>query len=213
VQIADAGEEALEAWRWLDSVGRRARVQDGFRFGEPGPARLWRPNEYLESRLTSAPMGTALDLACGSGRDAVFLASRGFEVTAVDHLPDAVALGQDLERRYLNRTEPIQWVCTDLDEFEASGKFDMVTCFFYLNRRLLARVPDLLEPGGVFVMQTFTTLHRERFGKPRSEEFVLGPGEILDLVKGLEVVDYEESWVDDRHTARCCLKLAGHNAG
>jgi SAM-dependent methyltransferase len=66
--------------------------------------RLWRPNDFLEESVQNLNPGMALDLACGTGRDAVYLASLGWEVTGVDVLPDAVLLAEQLAKRYLTAT-------------------------------------------------------------------------------------------------------------
>jgi SAM-dependent methyltransferase len=200
-RIADVGVEAAEALAWLEANGRAAVIASGFEFGESADLRLWSPNAFLEQCVSRIPVGMALDLACGSGRDAVFLASRGFEVTAIDHLADAIAMGRDLELRYAAGA-PIQWLCDDLEKLPLTGQFDLVTCFYYLNRGLLENVGVLLRPGGYLVVETFTTVHRERFGKPRSKAFVLKPGELLQMASGLSVIEYEEDWHDGRHTAR-----------
>lgn len=206
IPIADVGDEALAAWAWLDSAGRRARIVDGFRFGQSAPARLWQPNAFLEQCVPKFPRGRALDLACGAGRDAVFLASCGFEVMAIDHLPDAIAMGREMERRYLERSFPIEWVCADLDDFTPEGEFDVVTCFFHLNRALLRRIPEILAPGGHLIVETFSAQHRKQFGKPKSSDLVIDPDEILGLTQGLVMIHHEESSRDERHTVRFWAK-------
>jgi SAM-dependent methyltransferase len=57
----------------------------------------------------------AIDLGCGSGREAVYLAAQGWQVVAVDRLPEALQRGRDLQRRYAPDSPPIQWVCADLE--------------------------------------------------------------------------------------------------
>ena len=200
--IADVGCEAAEAKLWLDAHGRAARIRRGFVFGSCDQMRLWSPNPFLERVLTGIRGGHAIDLACGSGRDAVFIASCGFNVTAVDHLADALGMGRELERRYLGEYQPIDWVCEDLDRYLPPGSFDLVACFYYLNRRLLSKAIKSLGPDGHLVVETFTTIHRSKFGKPKSELLVLQPGELQDLCAELSIIEHEEAWHGDRHTAR-----------
>ncbi|MFX8358706.1 methyltransferase domain-containing protein, partial [Acinetobacter baumannii] len=68
--------------------------------------------------MQELPMGAgkALDLGCGSGRNAIALAANGYEVTALDHLPEAIAMGRELEARYLKGHAPIHWVVEDADK-------------------------------------------------------------------------------------------------
>jgi len=202
VLVADVGHEAGLAHSWLKENGRTAEIGSGFEYGETCQGRLWSPNAFLERSVTEIPVGKALDLACGSGRDAVFLASCGFEVTAVDHLSDAIEMGERLEQQYVGSSRPISWARVDLDNGSPAGRFDLVTCFYYLNRKLLERICDLLNPGGHLVVETFTAEHRAKFGKPRSEDLVLKPGELLKIAAELSVLEYEEGWYGDRHTAR-----------
>jgi len=208
IWIADAGTEAQDAVEWLRSNGRICELQSDFEFGEAGNGRLWSPNRFLEPCVPQIPIGKALDLACGSGRDAVFLASAGFEVTAVDHLEDALVMGRDLARRYLRQGEDVEWVCSDLEQSTPSGRFDLVTCFRYLNREVLSNISRLLNPGGHLVFETFTSIHREKFGKPRTERFVLQPGELRSFVSNLTIVEYDENWHDGSHTAQLWAKNA-----
>ena len=202
LEIANTGEEAVEVQRWLRANGRSADLGEGFEYGEPSRGRLWSPNGFLESVVPGLAPGTALDLACGSGRDAVFLAGSGFAVTAIDHLLDAIVLGSDLSRRCLADPQRIDWQHQNLDKQFPEGEFDLVTCFFYLNRPLLARAAELLKPGGSLLVETFTASHREAFGKPRSENYVLHPQELVQLLPTLRVVEYEEGWHGGKHTAR-----------
>ena len=202
IPIADTGPEAHKACEWLVGCGRLGEIAGRFEYGGGAQYRLWSPNQYLEETLPKVPPGTALDLACGSGRDAVYMASHGFEVTAVDHLEDALEFGRELSCRYLVGGKPIRWVKTDLDKPSELGKFDLVTCFYYLNRPLLTKVVDLLNPGGHLIVETFTVKHRETFGKPRSEHLVLQEGELLRLSAHLQIRDYQESLHNGRYTAR-----------
>ena len=188
----------------LQLSGPQSEVQNPKSKIERG--RLWKPNPYLEEIVASLPPGRALDLACGSGRDAVFLAGIGWEVTAIDHLPDALERGRDLVARYLNPSDAarIEWVVRDLEEGPTAldNGYDLVSVFWYLNRDMIRGAHQLLRRGGSLVVETFTTVHRERFGKPRTEAFVLQPAELRDLVQPLKIRFYEEAWHEDRHSAR-----------
>lgn len=168
--------------------------------------RLWRPNAFLEQACETLAPGTALDIACGSGRDAVFLAAAGWRATGVDILPDALEMARDLERRYAPGCSAVDWRVVNVEDradgARLGGPFNLVTCFRFLHRPLLAQVDRLLLPGGIFLMETFTTLHRERHGKPRNNVFLLQPGELPGLLTSLKLVSYDEAWRGDTHTAR-----------
>lgn len=200
-------EGASEAVQFLGSIGREASVSDAWGYGERiASGRLWSPNSFLLDVASQLEPGLALDLGCGSGRDAVALAGLGWRVIAVDHLPDALSLGADLAQRYLRSGEAarIEWRCANLEDgtFVIPGDCDLVAMFWYLNRPLIRSAVSSLAPGRSLVLETFTAHHREVHGKPRTEAFVLQPGEIGELVAPLEVSVYEEDWHDSRHSSR-----------
>jgi tellurite methyltransferase len=214
VRVAAEADLVAAAVAALAALGREAAAAEHFEYeaGDAGGAesaigRLWSPTEFLEQVAAELPTGRALDVACGSGRDAVWLADRGWRVTAVDALPDALELGRDLERRYLKR-RAVEWCAADLEAptaieaLAAAGPFDLVSVFRYLNRPLLARAVGLLAPGGSLVCETFTTLHRERHGRPAREGLVLRPGELPALFSGWHIRHSVEGWHGDAHTAR-----------
>jgi len=198
--------------------------------------RLWTPNAWLETVLYAWETATqaefriapllqvppasrgeprggslsqhlrALDLGCGSGREAVYLAAQGWQVVAVDRLPEALQRGRDLQRRYAPESLPIHWVCADLEksDWQPDGKFDCVLLFYFYARGLITRACAWLKPGGALLVEAFTETHRARFGKPASDTRVALPDELPSLLPdGMRVVAYSEGWrTNGRHTAR-----------
>jgi SAM-dependent methyltransferase len=207
VPVADVAPQSQAAVAWLQAHGRRARLETAVvRVATESPqpqGRLWRPNGFLESIISQIEPGVALDLACGSGRDVVFLAACGWRVVGIDLLPDALSRAARLAGRYTLRTAPI-WRCVDLESesLALDGQYDLITCFRYLHRPLLSRIAALLRRGGHWVVETFTTEHRRRHGKPGREAFVLRAGELAELTPGLRVRHFSEDWRGEAHTAR-----------
>jgi SAM-dependent methyltransferase len=111
----------------------------------------------------------ALDLGCGSGREAVYLAAGGWQVVAVDRLPEALQRGRDLQRRYAPDSPPIQWVCADLErsDWQPDGKFDCALLFYFYARELIPRACAWLNRGGVLLVEAFTETHRAHFRQAR----------------------------------------------
>lgn len=108
------------------------------------------PNSQLVAELTGLPPGTALDAGCGTGADAVWLARQGWEVTAVDISPTAVARAEKLAAHH----EPgrISWVVADLTAWEPSKPYDLVISQ-YVHPDLpfgefVARLARAVAPGG-----------------------------------------------------------------
>jgi tellurite methyltransferase len=175
--------------------------------GDRAPAaRLWRPAPFLEEvlPLISPPQGTAratgavaaaprraLDLACGAGRDAVFLALNGFEVEGWDHAPEALERVHELARRHgvTVRTE-----LRDLEQPDLAPPaqvFDLIVCFRFLHRPLFPWMERALAPGGWLVHETFR-VGQERFGKPIRAQFLLARDELARAFPTLETIHYEE---------------------
>lgn len=210
IPVTATGAVAKESVAFLIRQGRKAVLESDYQVGKPPPyeqGRLWRPNAFLMEQLDSLfpdlpDEPRALDIGCGSGRDAVCLATHGWRVTAIDRLPDALERGIDLEARYSPDALPIEWIAHDLDDSLPSFKhsFHLITCFFYLNRPLLEQAHRWLKPRGILIMETFTRTHRSRFGKPSSDHLTVAEGEESTILPGLQPIWAERAWHGKRHT-------------
>ncbi len=214
VLVAEAGPPTDLACDCLRSIGREA-IRTPALPAKAGEAacigRLWTPNAFLAELAPSLrPAGgcRALDAACGSGRDAVFLASLGRRVLGVDVLPDALERAQALAARCAAAIEPMEWSIVDLEREPPawSGRFDLITMFRFLHRPLFVRMFEWLRPGGTLVFETFTTVHRARHGRPARDGHVLEPGELADLLRDYRVEQLDEGWRDGVHTARAVAR-------
>lgn len=213
IEVIECPPWSDEAISILAAMGRPTQVIEG-RPGGRTLTRLWSPSRFLEQCAERMNPGLAVDLGCGSGRDVVMLAARGWRVWGIDVLPEALERAADLDARYrqldssLNpahrASESVRWIQWDLSDGlpHSEEPFDLVCFARFLDRDLLRRLPGALEAGASVVGETFTTLHRERHGKPSSDRFVLELGELPRLLEGMDVVEFEESWVEGRHTAR-----------
>jgi tellurite methyltransferase len=143
--------------------------------------------------------GSALDLAGGAGRNAIWLARRGLKVTIAD-----IALqGLDIARRRAAAAD-VELTTVEID-LELSplklGSFDLVLCLCYLARHLYGQLAALLASGGTAVVIQPTKRNLERNNKPPAD-YLLDEGELLRLVLDLDVVHYDEGWLaDGRHDA------------
>ena len=148
---------------------------------------LLAPSAWLQrhARLLR-PGGSVLDVACGSGRHALWLAAQGFAVTGVDR--DAAAL-QGL-RGHIDAIE------ADLEgaPWPLPGRrFDGIVVTNYLWRALWPALRGALAPGGVLIYETFGD-GQQLIGKPSRPEFLLRPGELLRACEGLYVVAFEDGF-------------------
>ncbi len=146
------------------------------------------PVGILADELADLPPGRALDLGCGAGRSAVWLAERGWDVTGVDF--SDVALGLARKQR-----PDVDWVLADLREYEPErGAFDLVLVLFVHlppdeRRALLSGAADALAPGGIAVVLGHDV---ENLGTgapgPSRPEVLYTPEDTARELAGLEIV-------------------------
>lgn len=140
--------------------------------------------------------GRVLDVACGSGRHARWLAARGHTVEAVDR--DASLLAS------LASTPGIATRCADLEGGPwpyAGQSFAGIVVVNYLHRPLFPALLAALAPGGALIYETFAA-GNERFGRPSNPDFLLRPGELLDVARGaLRVIAYEDRVISEPRPA------------
>jgi SAM-dependent methyltransferase len=157
----------------------------------PDPHALESPSPWV-ARWTALirPGGEILDVACGSGRHSRYLAARGYRVVAVDR--DAAALGA------LAAVAGVQTQTADLETATwpfTRERFDGVVVANYLHRPLFGELVAALRPGGVLVYETFMQ-GNEALGRPSNPDYLLRPGELLDVLGGpLTVVAFEQGRV------------------
>lgn len=166
------------------------------------PGRLWDPNEFLAETLHDLTPGRALDLGCGSGRDALYMASLGWEVTAIDRLASALDMGRALGERY-GVNERIQWVEADAKKWQSETSFDLIVCLFFFDAGLIRRSLSWLAPGGSVVLETFSPEHQRLHRKPKDPSRLLS-AEIAKKTLGAMTMRRLESgnYVGERWTTR-----------
>jgi SAM-dependent methyltransferase len=105
------------------------------------------------NRLPVAPSGLALDIPCGFGRHAHWLARHGYEVVAVDLCQKRLSLA----RKATPNGQFIRWIAADLERELPirSEQFDLAVIVHYYCDGLIERTRDLLKPGGHLILETF----------------------------------------------------------
>ena len=148
------------------------------------------PSEWVKRWASYIPRkGKVLDLACGSGRHSRYLARLGHEVTAVDI---------DISRISSAVTQNIFPLACDIEHDPwpfALNEFAGIVVTNYLFRPIFQALFESLATGGVLIYETFAQ-GNEQFGHPKRPEFLLAPGELLEMVRGkLHVLGYEDGYV------------------
>ncbi len=159
---------------------------------------LWAlaPNRSFAAEAADLPPGRALDLACGEGRHAVWLAERGWEVTAVDFSDVAIARAR---ARAAREQVEVDFRCVDLLDFVPErGAFDLVLVLFLQlpgdeRRLVLSRATAAIAPGGTFLLVGHDLENLDKgFGGPSDPDVLYTPEDIVDEIPGLEIEKAEQ---------------------
>jgi SAM-dependent methyltransferase len=147
------------------------------------------PVSLLSEWLPRVPAGKALDLACGAGRNALYLAESGFQVDAIDISREGLRLAaQQAEERGL----AINWIEHDLDEpYEFADDYNLIVVLWYVNLPLITRLCDCLAPGGYLLCEEHLRSAREIIG-PANPDFRVAPGALRKAVASLDLLLYQE---------------------
>ena len=154
------------------------------------PHTLAAPSPWVARWAAELPAGASvLDVACGSGRHARWLAARGLQVTGIDRDPAALSGLAGIAQTIVADIEGNPW------PLPAGATFDAVVVTNYLHRPLWPRLLASVAPGGRLIYETFA-VGNETVGKPSNPAFLLAPGELLDAVRGqLRVIGYEDGFL------------------
>ena len=163
------------------------------RYAARAPGALEEPSPSLPQAVSGVPPGRALDLACGAGRHAVWLAERGWQVDAVDGSQGAVRLLLANAARAGCR-ERVAGYVADLEADPPgfaipTAAYDLIVDCYFLHRPLFAAIREGVRPGGLFV----AGLHLPAPGAGSGHRFVLREGELAERVRAW-------NW-EIRHTA------------
>ena len=150
-----------------------------------------RPNRFLVAEAEGLAPGMALDLACGEGRNAVWLAERGWQVTGVDFSDVALAGARRLAEE---RGVEVEWVEADLlDYVPAEGAYELVAVLYLQlpaaeRRAVLERASAAVAPGGTLLVVGHDLENLEHgVGGPKDPRVLFTPGEIATELPGLRV--------------------------
>ena len=146
----------------------------------------------------------ALDIACGAGRNSLFLATQGYLVDAVDIAAAALARGRRAAEE-MGLTS-ISWLEKDLDEGlpQSGNDYDLIIMIRYLDIPLLTQAAHKLAAGGYLLAEVHLQTDSEVAG-PSSKEFRAAPGELKTAARSLELLQYQEGTFMDPDGNRVAL--------
>lgn len=193
-------------------MSRTDRDKWNTRYREGAYADRLSPSAFLVESLPNmeiaADLPRAADIACGLGRNALYLARRGWEVDAID--VSDVALDK-LAAAAKGEALAVNGIAADLEVDPAAvgrhagdRRYDLVLVIRYANMPLIGRLPGILAPGGYLLVEKHLATHVDVVG-PRNSRFRAQPGELRDAAEGLEIIEYREGIIEDPDGRRVAL--------
>ena len=157
------------------------------------------PSSFLVENVNILPKGRVFDVAMGPGRNAIYLAKRGFVVEGVDISAEAIKDALQLARR-----EGVK-ISAQVADLEGPYRikqhaYEVIICFNYLQRSLIPQIKDGLRKGGMVVYETYTVDHAQ-FRKPKNPDHLLKHNELLDMFRDFRCHRYWEGILEAEQKA------------
>ncbi|MFH0724888.1 MAG: methyltransferase domain-containing protein [Pseudomonadota bacterium] len=159
-----------------------------------------KPSEIVQQFYRLAPMGRALDIAAGSGRNSLFLAEQGFKVEALD-ISDKGLTG-------LDKHGNVMPLCVDFDVFDIPMKrYSLILNIRFLQRRLFPQIIEALTDGGLLIFETYLVWKDKEPESAHRRDFMLRANELLHSFLPLRIIHYQETVPGDSEEDRpiACL--------
>ena len=173
------------------------------------PGSWTEPDDFLKRAydefLSKIPAGWALDLAGGAGRNALFLAQRGWQVRLVDISEVGLGLAEEKARAMLSSgSQPpsvgkqayrVSPELMDLNTVTDLGSelYDLIIVFYFLRRELFPAIVRALKPGGFLIYRTYTIDRMKVPDGPDDPKYLLQPNELLRAFSALRILHYHET--------------------
>jgi len=147
--------------------------------------------EQIKSSVKETGLGV-LDLACGCGRNGLFLLENNIPVTFADVNSDALEqVKQSVKSLNVNNQKLARFWQVDFEQANFTAlqgeKFSAVLVLRYLHRPLFEQIRDSIAPGGIIIYETFTETQAQ-FGRPKNPDFLLKKGELVQLFSDWKII-------------------------
>ncbi len=175
IELIEKHGESLEAARW----NRYFKAEK--------PAYNTKPNGFLVEMINNRKTGRALDVAMGQGRNSIWLAQQGWDVTGFDIADEAVAMANEQAARLGVK---IHAVVKSMDDFDfGENRWDLILLSYAGGGKLVDRIQRALKPGGILVLEAF---HDDTLKTMKIGGSLFTTGQLPHLFQGLRTVRYEE---------------------
>ena len=148
------------------------------------------PVTLLSDWLPRIPVGKALDVACGAGRNTIYLAEAGFQVDAIDISAEGLL---QVTEKATEKGLVVTCIEHDFDEFYAfNTRYDLILVLWYVNLGMIKQLCENLAPGGFLICEEHLRSEQDVIG-PGNPDFRVAPGALREAVSSLDLLLYEES--------------------
>ena len=218
--LTERGYDIIEKLEWNEQLLKRLTDLQQLEQGSLQP-RLWQPAPLLQRFVEefmphyAIQAGKGLDLACGAGRDLVYLALNGWQMTGVDWSADSIQRVTQLAAQHQVQIKAYQRdLETSSDPLSdwPDEQFDLICVARYLHRPLFPVIRRLLKPNGILIYQTFMKgCENTAVGRPRNPRFLLEPQELASYFPHDDIwLDEIEILPDDRPISAFVVRLRSH---
>lgn len=163
------------------------------------------PSEFLIENLHLLKPGKVLDVAMGNGRNAIYLAQNGFVVEGVDINPNLI---EKVKKLALEKRLNLYAEVADLEkEYRIkSDYYDVVICFYYLQRSLMEQIKKGIKYSGYIIYETYI-IDELSFGKLKNPQHLLGHNELLGIFRDFRCYIYREGVINGVHGPRAIASI------
>ena len=166
------------------------------------------PSEWLVyclSQISYKKNSHALDLACGYGRNSIYLEDRGYKVISIDISKKAL---DDFSGKNITK------ICKNIEDINSwpvhEKKFEIVLVTNFLNREIFSYILKSVNKGGYLIYETFSE-GNEKYGKPKNKDFILKSKELLKLTEEFKLLCYENVKVEFNNSGFVKQKILAKN--
>jgi len=176
------------------------RYREGFYSG------ILEPHELLVKYWHKIPKGYVIDVAMGYGRDANFLASKGYKVIGIEKSKEAVRL---FKETFKNPDRDITCVLGDANYLPFKvNSVEAIIVFYFLLRNIIGQLKDILKKGGIIMYETYLR-RQNKLDRWRNPEYLLEDGELFGHFKDFEILLYEELIAEKEGKKKAIARLVG----
>ena len=179
------------------------------------PEKWLEPDQFLlqvyEEFLRDTTPGLALDLAGGAGRNAVWLAQKGWQVKVLDISDVGLSFAREKAGKLVPSSGCVETEIADLNSISDLGseRYSLIVVFFFLRRSLFPALIRALKPGGILIYKTYTLDRMKVPGGPADPRYLLRPNELLKGFASLRILHYHET-LKGKASAELVAQRDGH---